>query len=75
MNASVELEKLAAILGKPSGELTSLGALAPDQLQALADGFLSAQKTQRAELEKAIQEALGHLPALVRGPVIKILRG
>ncbi|HWU69439.1 MAG TPA: hypothetical protein VN046_11200 [Stenotrophobium sp.] len=75
MTLKPELEQLASALDKPAGELSALDALDAAQLQNLLQGFRNAQSRQRADMQKAIDGALRHIPALLRGTVLRILRG
>ena len=75
MAGKTEFEQLGAALGKSAAELAALQALDTAQLQTLLQGFRTAQTRQRADMEQAIQNALKHIPALLRGTVLKILRG
>ncbi|MGH8504445.1 MAG: hypothetical protein ACRETM_00600 [Stenotrophobium sp.] len=75
MTLKPELEQLASALAKPARELSALDALDGAQLQSLLQGFRGAQTRQRADMQKAIDGALKHIPALLRGAVLKILRG
>ena len=62
---------LAEIVG--DSVLPALDTMGEAELGALADAVRNARRHQRAQLERALTEALGHLPALLRGPVRKIL--
>jgi hypothetical protein len=42
-------------------------------LRQLAASVRAARAAQKADLAQALEAALGHLPALLRGPVRKIL--
>lgn len=66
-----ELRMLTQLLGDslPPG-LEQLGA---DELQALTDAVSQARRRQQQQLARAMEAALGHLPALLRGPVRRIL--
>lgn len=55
------------------GTLTGLDALDADDLQALTDAMRKARRSQQQQLAHALEAALGHVPALLRGPVRKIL--
>ena len=54
----------------PSG---LVGVLAPDQLQALADSLEKAKRRQAEALDRAIKDALGHVPFVFRGAVELVL--
>jgi hypothetical protein len=53
--------------------LPAVDAMDEAELGALADAVRKARRHQRVQLERALTEALGHLPALLRGPVRRIL--
>lgn len=75
MTTSTALAQLASTLKAPIEELDGLAMLNSSQLQQLDAYLQAAQQTQRAELEAAIERGLSHIPALLRGPVKKIIRG
>jgi hypothetical protein len=52
----------------------SLRGLEPIALRDLADGIQAARRRQAAELAMAGEQAFGHIPRLLRGPIKKILR-
>lgn len=56
--------------GKP---LPDLSPLAAEDLKALTEAVRRARRNQQAALQRAFEAALGHIPALLRGPVKKIL--
>lgn len=70
-----ELEQLASALARPVDTLAALNGLDDAQLKNLLQGFRAAQSRQRADMQAAIDGALKHIPALLRGTVLKILRG
>jgi hypothetical protein len=47
--------------------------LSAEQLQDLADAILDARHRQSAELAAAGDQALGHIPKLLRGPLRRVL--
>ncbi len=53
--------------------LPSLDAIDEDAIGVLADAVRKARQHQRAELDRALEAALRHLPALLRVPVRKVL--
>lgn len=65
------LQTLEAQLGgkAPPG----LAALNDEQLSDLADAVHSAKRRQAAELAAAGDQAFGHIPRLLRGPIRKML--
>ena len=75
MAASNPVNDLATALQIDAEGLAALEQLPPPQLTALRKAFQQAQQRQRADLQKAIDSALKHVPALLRGTVLKILRG
>jgi hypothetical protein len=64
-------QPLADALG--NRPLPTLDAIDEVEIRALADAVRSARQHQRAQFERALQAALGHLPALLRAPVRKVL--
>ncbi|HSW11417.1 MAG TPA: hypothetical protein VLI06_01170 [Solimonas sp.] len=73
MSADSNVQRLAETLGKPATEFKAFAALAPAQVDLLTEAVHLTQQRQRAALEAAMTDALSHLPALLRGPVKKIL--
>ena len=53
----------------PSG----IAGLESDHLMHLADSVQAARRRQAAELAAAGEQALGHVPRLLRGPIRKIV--
>jgi hypothetical protein len=49
-------------------------ALDPSELEALAAAVRNAKAHQRAALDRAGEDALSHVPALVRKAVLRVLR-
>jgi hypothetical protein len=49
-------------------------ALGPDELEALAGTVRAAKERQRRALERAGDDALRHLPGIVRKGVLRVLR-
>jgi hypothetical protein len=47
--------------------------LSPDQLQTLADSLGTAKRRQSQALDRAIKDALGHVPFVFRGAVELVL--
>jgi hypothetical protein len=54
----------------PSG---LVAVLAPDELQTLADSVGTAKRRQSQALDRAIKDALGHVPFVFRGAVELVL--
>ncbi|HWF72506.1 MAG TPA: hypothetical protein VG186_04130 [Solirubrobacteraceae bacterium] len=54
----------------PSG---LVAVLAPDELQTLADALGTAKRHQSQALDRAIKDALGHVPFVFRGAVQLVL--
>ena len=50
-----------------------LDALSDDEIADLARALHSARERDRAALAKAMQDALQHVPRLLRGPVRKMI--
>lgn len=73
MSAEAKLQRLAETLGRPAAEFQALAALEPAQVELLVESIQLTQQRQKAALETAMNDALDHLPALLRGPVKKIL--
>lgn len=73
MSIEQSLQRLAQTLGKPASEFQALAGLQPSQVDLLTESIVSTQKRQRAALEVAMKDSLSHVPALLRGPVKKIL--
>lgn len=48
-------------------------ALPDSSRQQLLEQILTARRLQQAELNTALEKALGHIPFLLRGPVRKVL--
>jgi hypothetical protein len=72
MELNLGATALEAELGAepPSGLVE---VLAPDQLQTLADSLGTAKRRQSQALDRAIKDALGHVPFVFRGAVELIL--
>ncbi len=65
------LQRLAQELGgTPPADLNSLSET---ELTLLADAVARLKARQQQDLGKALEDALGHVPALLRGAVRKIL--
>jgi hypothetical protein len=56
-------------------ELPELAPLTEDEIQALTEMARATLAQRSAELDVAIDQALSHLPTLLRGPAKKILFG
>lgn len=69
------LEGLAEALQLEARCIPALTSLPADHQQQLVDMVHSAQAAQREALLAAIEGALSHVPALLRRPLVKILRG
>ncbi|PPE71927.1 hypothetical protein C3942_21175 [Solimonas fluminis] len=67
------MQRLAESLGRPSSEFQALASLPPAQIDLLSNAVAQTQQRQREALAKAIEDALGHIPMLLRGPVKKVL--
>lgn len=64
---------LESELGGPPSD--SLAALADEDLEAFVDLLRRTKARQSRELEDAVEQALGVVPRLLRGPVRKVLFG
>jgi hypothetical protein len=64
---------LRAELGSPPPE-GLVAALDADELEALAECVRGAKRRQTEALKRAGDDALGHLPGLVRKAVLRVLR-
>ena len=51
----------------------ALAALRPEDLKDLTDAVRDARRRQAAELAAAGEQAYGHIPRLLRGPIRKVL--
>jgi hypothetical protein len=65
------MRALRTELGGTGGE--GLEALNPEELEALAQALRDTKRRQSAALRDASEGALNHVPALLRGPIRKIL--
>jgi len=72
MDFNLGASALGAELGAepPSGLVE---VLAPEQLQTLADSLGTAKRRQSQALDRAIKDALGHVPFVFRGAVELVL--
>jgi hypothetical protein len=72
MEFNLGASALGAELGAdpPSGLVAVLG---PDDLQTLADSLSAAKRRQSEALDRAIKDALGHVPFVFRGAVELVL--
>lgn len=68
---STSLAALQAALDRapPAG----LDVLSAEELERLAKLLTDAKWRQKAQVDSALSESLGHIPLLLRGPVRKIL--
>lgn len=73
MSADQHLQRLAETLGRPAAEFQAFATLQATQIDLLSEAVHLTQQRQKAALEAAMTDALGHLPLLLRGPVKKIL--
>lgn len=65
-------QKLAVELDQPAAELAFLESL-PDKAQAtLLEDIEAARQTHKQEIVGSLEEALNHIPRLLRGPIRKI---
>lgn len=68
---SAALQRLGQELG--GNAPAALAALSEQELTVLADAVARLKTRQQQDLGKALEAALGHVPALLRGAVRKIL--
>ncbi len=66
---STIIPALAALLGT---EIKEVAALSVEQQQQLLKDLQAAKRTHEKHLNQAMQDALGHLPWIIRGPVKKM---
>ncbi len=75
MTTNPTFAEVLADLGLTDDDVPSLVALTATDQAALAARITESMVLQEAALNRASDEALGHLPRLMRGPVRKILGG
>lgn len=68
-------QKLKAELGEGGAQLPPLDRLSEKQVAALTQVLAESKKRQRAALNKGMEDALGHVPLLLRGAVRKVMLG
>ena len=73
--SSLALEQLSLTLKTSASELQELSSLSDAHLLQLNSLIEKAQQTQRKTLSDAIDNAMSYIPALLRIPVMKIVRG
>lgn len=73
MQGQASVELLADNLGLPSQDLASFELLDEEQIAHLIAALEEAEARQGSALDDAIQNALSHVPALLRKPILKIL--
>lgn len=68
-------EQPLAALSRELGGVTlpDLSPLGAAEIAALTASLCRARSNQEAQLQRAFDDALGHIPLLLRGPVRKIL--
>lgn len=64
--------QLAEGLGQPVEELGYLQALSPTAQQQLLTDIAAARKAHKKEIIASLNEAINHVPRLLRGPIRKI---
>ena len=62
-------------LGDGAGQLPALDKLNDKQLQTFIELLREGKKNQRTTLNAAMENALGHVPMLLRGVVRKVMFG
>lgn len=75
MTAKAALLELKQALGEGAAELPPLKHLDEAQIKALIEAVQAARQQQRKTLNKAMEDALGHVPMLLRGAVRKLFFG
>lgn len=65
-------EKLPDTLDRPAEELIFLEALPARAQAALAEDIQAARQSHKREIVSSLEEALKHIPRLLRGPIRKI---
>lgn len=73
MTGPSQQDQLRAALGNAAGELPVLDALSADQMATLIQLIEAARAQQGTALQAASEQALSHVPALLRGAVRKLL--
>lgn len=67
-------QPLAALSRELGGRaLPDLSPLSAADIVTLAESLRRARSNQETQLQRAFDDALGHIPLLLRGPVRKIL--
>lgn len=66
-------ETLQRSFGLSAADVSAFDPLTEAQAAFLVQSFEAAQQHQAEALEQAIEEGFRHLPALLRGPVRRIL--
>lgn len=64
--------ELSNSLGKPADELGFLAALDDQAQQRLLDDIQHARQEHRDNIKQSLEDALNHVPRLLRGPLRKI---
>ncbi|MDN5861537.1 MAG: hypothetical protein L0H84_23290 [Pseudonocardia sp.] len=63
------VQRLAETLGRPAAEFRAFAGLQPAELDLLADAVVETGARQQESLQRAVEESLRHVPALLRGPI------
>ncbi len=70
--ASAGARSLAELLHTDAGKLDFLAPLSASQQQQLASDVQSAHSAHAAHIKEKMEEALSHIPWLIRGPIKKL---
>lgn len=73
--SSLALEQLSITLKTAASDIQELSALSDAHILQINSLIETAQQTQRKTLNDAIDNAMSYIPALLRIPVKKIIRG
>lgn len=68
-------QELKQELGEGATELPVLNKLSEAEIRAVTEIYRESRQRQRRTLNKAMEDALGHVPMLLRGAVRKIMFG
>lgn len=71
--ATPDLSALRELMGTAAEQLPPLGALDQADAERLAALLATAHEQQKEMIQEASEEALGHVPALLRKAVRKLL--
>jgi hypothetical protein len=69
MAADVPHRRLAEVLDRPVEEFAAFAALAPAQIDMLVAAVEATSKRQHEALQRAVEDALLHIPPMLRAAV------